>query len=198
MRLHLPCHSQTHQSSQTTNPTTPRTHPTASTWSGWGPAKHTNGIRLCAHCTTNTRTLTCIGLGGAGRGGGCLAFLGGSAGLGDSGRIGGPVLVEVVRFWLMVEVGACRMAKGSASESPPATTLESLSADGAPAFPLKAEPKESSKPVVRDSPKLSSPNAAKLLLSVSPSAVLGPVSCWAGAGFGFGFCARKEHYCGQL
>lgn len=34
---------------------------------------------------------TCIGRGGAGRGGGCFAFFGGSAGLGDSGRGGGPV-----------------------------------------------------------------------------------------------------------
>lgn len=33
---------------------------------------------------------TCIGRGGAGRGGGCFAFFGGSAGLGDSGRGGGP------------------------------------------------------------------------------------------------------------
>lgn len=33
---------------------------------------------------------TCEGLGGAGRGGGCLAFFGGNAGLGDSGRGGGP------------------------------------------------------------------------------------------------------------
>lgn len=33
-----------------------------------------------------------IGLGGAGLGGGCFAFFGGSAGLGDSGRGGGPDL----------------------------------------------------------------------------------------------------------
>lgn len=35
--------------------------------------------------------ITCIGRGGAGRGGGCFAFFGGSAGLGDSGRGGGAV-----------------------------------------------------------------------------------------------------------
>lgn len=36
------------------------------------------------------RIFTIVGRGGAGRGGGCLAFLGGNAGLGDSGRGGGP------------------------------------------------------------------------------------------------------------
>lgn len=34
--------------------------------------------------------ITIDGLGGAGRGGGCLPFFGGNAGLGDSGRAGGP------------------------------------------------------------------------------------------------------------
>lgn len=37
------------------------------------------------------KLITCIGRGGAGRGGGCFAFFGGSAGLGDSGRGGGAV-----------------------------------------------------------------------------------------------------------
>lgn len=35
--------------------------------------------------------ITCDGRGGAGRGGGCFAFFGGNAGLGDSGRGGGAV-----------------------------------------------------------------------------------------------------------
>lgn len=50
--------------------------------------------------------LTCggtVGLGGAGRGGGCLLFFGGNAGLGLEGRPGGPVGL----------VGAWRTAKGS-------------------------------------------------------------------------------------
>lgn len=41
-------------------------------------------------CGFYLRIQTCVGLGGAGLGGGCLAFFGGSAGLGDSGRGGGP------------------------------------------------------------------------------------------------------------
>lgn len=36
--------------------------------------------------------ITCTGRGGAGLGGGCFAFFGGNAGLGDSGRGGGPDL----------------------------------------------------------------------------------------------------------
>lgn len=47
---------------------------------------------------------TCKGLGGAGRGGGTFDFLGGKAGLGDSGLGGGPdlvVLVTVVGFCVL-------------------------------------------------------------------------------------------------
>lgn len=61
------------------------------------------------------------------------------------------------------------------------TTRESL-------FPLNAEPKESSKPVAFDSAKLSSPNAAKLLLSAVASKPFLLSSCDCSAGFGFGFC----------
>lgn len=45
------------------------------------------------------------GLGGAGLGGGCLPFLGGSAGVGLSGRCGGGAELGLV--------GACNMANGS-------------------------------------------------------------------------------------
>lgn len=50
---------------------------------------HQNSRRICLRhscCASHT----CIGRGGAGLGGGCLAFFGGSAGLGDSGLGGGP------------------------------------------------------------------------------------------------------------
>lgn len=50
----------------------------------------------------------CVGRGGAGRGGGCLLFLGGKAGLGLEGRGGaGEELPTLSR------VGACRTANGS-------------------------------------------------------------------------------------
>lgn len=59
---------------------------------------------------------TCNGRGGAGLGGGCFAFFGGSAGLGDSGRGGGPVFWPGLSDWL-AEVGAWRMANGSLPKS---------------------------------------------------------------------------------
>lgn len=49
------------------------------------------------------------GLGGAGLGGGCFPFLGGSAGVGLSGRCGGGAELGLV--------GACSIAKGSQPNS---------------------------------------------------------------------------------
>lgn len=49
--------------------------------------------------------ITCDGRGGAGLGGGCFAFLGGSAGLGDSGLGGGiDFEPETRRFKLLIQL----------------------------------------------------------------------------------------------
>lgn len=58
---------------------------------------------------------TCRGLGGAGRGGACLVFLGGSAGEGDSGLGGAPDLAGLKPGCEVV--GACRIANGSLPKS---------------------------------------------------------------------------------
>lgn len=62
-------------------------------------------------------SITMLGRGGAGRGGGCFAFFGGNAGLGDSGRGGGPPDLLVLGLIWLADVGACRMAKGSLPKS---------------------------------------------------------------------------------
>lgn len=55
---------------------------------GWGRTLRAKDAFGYAGWTLNKFRLTCSGLGGAGLGGGCFAFLGGRAGLGDSGRGG--------------------------------------------------------------------------------------------------------------
>jgi hypothetical protein len=151
---------------------------------------------------SKTRSLTWTGRGGAGRGGGCLAFLGGRAGLGDSGLGGGPAF-DGSNEWLVaggaLVVGACKIANGShpnpsllASWADPLLSLNGSLATAPPnASGLLS--KAVSNPLLKPSSK----PPFDLKASEKPfdlkASVAKPSDAAIAAGSSFGFCEKRYY-----